>query len=62
MSQQKPPSEHLRDKAEASAAADDTAPMERFKDLTRRLLSVSNKRLQDERKRHKLRKQKLTKK
>jgi hypothetical protein len=42
--------ERPEDKVEESAAADD-APMEHFKSLTRDLLNVSNKQLQDERRR-----------
>jgi hypothetical protein len=60
MSRHKPPSDHA-DKA-VESVVDDDSPMERFNSLARRLLNVSNKRLQDERKRHDEHKRKLTKK
>lgn len=51
MSRQKRPSERRRDKVEAGDAGDDGVPMERFKNLTKRLLGVSNAAVQEERRR-----------
>jgi hypothetical protein len=50
MNRPKPPSDRTRDRVAESDAADGE-PMERFKSLTRRLLGVSNKQVQDERRR-----------
>lgn len=52
MSRDRPQSEHPRASAEEKDANEGRAPMDRFKSLTRHLLSVSNKQLQDERRRH----------
>ena len=51
MSRNRLPSDHTQDKAGGSGAETE-APMERFKSLTRRLLSVSNAKLQEERRRN----------